>query len=426
MRRSSERGGRTVAIILLTLLAATCLAGASEDSVYRVPDQALVDIIDTPKTPHLSISPTREWGVLVSRPGYPSIAELAERELRLAGRRIKPGSYSPSRVWPNNELEFVRIEDLEQRPVTGLPENPRISNVRWSPDGHRISFTNTTPDGVELWVAEVEDGVARRLTDPVVSLTAGIAPGWLFDSNTLICVLVPPGNGPPPEAPSVPEGPVVQESIGVERAGSNLSRTCSVARTTRSSSTGISLRSLPRSRRTKAESDTSASRQCCGARHRRPTGEYVIVHTLHRPYSYTVPAYRFPASDRGLGPGGQGRAHGGRPSHFARRSRSRAAAPTRGRAASSWRADAPATLYWAEALDGGDAGAEAEYRDRLYILAAPFDGEPDELITLELRFYGGHVGSRRPGDRRGLVVEGPQDALVEGRSPARPTSSPSS
>ena len=102
MRAASKRGGRVASTVIMSLVALACACGAlaSDDAVYRVPDQALVDIIDTPKTPRMYASPTREWALVVSRPGYSSIAELSEPELKLAGRRIKPDSYSPSRVWP--------------------------------------------------------------------------------------------------------------------------------------------------------------------------------------------------------------------------------------------------------------------------------------------------------------------------------------
>ena len=33
-----------------------------------------------------------------------------------------------------------------------------------------------------------------------------------------------------------------------------------------------------------------------------------------------------------------------------------------------WRADVPATLYWAEAQDGGDPRRPAPVRDRVFIL----------------------------------------------------------
>ena len=59
-----------------------------------------------------------------------------------------------------------------------------------------------------------------------------------------------------------------------------------------------------------------------------------------------------------------------------------------GRRGIYWRADTDATLYWSEAQDGGDAGAEAEERDRVSMLKAPFDKDPAPLITIGLR-YGG-------------------------------------
>ncbi len=54
----------------------------------------------------------------------------------------------------------------------------------------------------------------------------------------------------------------------------------------------------------------------------------------------------------------------------------------------NWRADSDATLYWVEAADGGNSRTRAEIRDRLYILEAPFTGEPVKLLDLDLRFSG--------------------------------------
>jgi dipeptidyl aminopeptidase/acylaminoacyl peptidase len=59
----------------------------------------------------------------------------------------------------------------------------------------------------------------------------------------------------------------------------------------------------------------------------------------------------------------------------------------------SWRADKPATLSWVEALDGGDAGRQAEQRDRVMQHPAPFEGEPQSLITLGYRLAGMSWGS---------------------------------
>ena len=54
----------------------------------------------------------------------------------------------------------------------------------------------------------------------------------------------------------------------------------------------------------------------------------------------------------------------------------------------SWRADKPATLYWVEALDGGNPAIDVAYRDEVFELAAPFNGTPNSLIKTKQRFAG--------------------------------------
>jgi dipeptidyl aminopeptidase/acylaminoacyl peptidase len=51
-----------------------------------------------------------------------------------------------------------------------------------------------------------------------------------------------------------------------------------------------------------------------------------------------------------------------------------------------WRADKPATLFWAEALDGGNPKNDVPFRDRLFTLPAPFTGDAAKLMDVPLRF----------------------------------------
>ncbi len=381
----TARLGRTRHLVLGLLVASVALAAtaAAEDTVYRVPDQALVDIIDAPKTPYFQMSPDREWGVLITRPGYPSISELSEPELKLAGYRIKPDSFSPSRVWPNNHLEFIRLSDLESRPVKDLPENPRITNVRWSPNGERLAFTNTTPTGVELWCAEVSTGVARQLTPPIISLSARQAPSWLSDSETLVACLAPAGRGDPPVEPRVPAGPVIQESIGREAPARTYTDLLESPHdealfdyylTSHVGLVTTNGRVTPIGERGVVQWFSSS-----------PDGSYLLVNMLHRPYSYTLPAYRFAARAEVRDLEGNVVYEVADHPLLDNIPITRGSTQT-GRRSIRWRTDVPATLCWAEALDGGDAGADAEVRDRLFTLDAPFDGEPAELITLEFRY----------------------------------------
>jgi dipeptidyl aminopeptidase/acylaminoacyl peptidase len=59
-----------------------------------------------------------------------------------------------------------------------------------------------------------------------------------------------------------------------------------------------------------------------------------------------------------------------------------------GRRDLEWRADRPATLVYAEALDGGDPEQEAEFRDQVFTLDAPFSGAGRPLLKTINRYAG--------------------------------------
>lgn len=118
-----------------------------------------------------------------------------------------------------------------------------------------------------------------------------------------------------------------------------------------------------------------------------PDGRYLLQTTVKRPYSYVVPARLFPTEITVTDL--QGRVihrvadlplRDNIPTPFD------ATAP--GPRSVGWRADAPATLVWAEAQDGGDPRTPAEVRDRVFMLAAPFSAAPTRLIDLKERYSG--------------------------------------
>jgi dipeptidyl aminopeptidase/acylaminoacyl peptidase len=66
-----------------------------------------------------------------------------------------------------------------------------------------------------------------------------------------------------------------------------------------------------------------------------------------------------------------------------------------------WRSDAPATVVWVEAGDGGDPKVKTPVRDSLVELTAPFDGKGATLLELPMRFRGVEWGN----DHLALVTE---------------------
>lgn len=381
---------RLLTVIIAPWLAWTPLAAQQvptrpDAPVYRTPSQVLVDIVDAPLTPSVSISPDHSWMLLMAQPSLPSIAELAEPELRLAGLRIKPRINGPSRSGYSTGLTVKHVVDLAERPVQGLPPEPRIQNLAWSPDGSTVAFTNTTDDGIELWVADVASGRARRLVGPRLDLTLADGPTWLADSKTLLVPLLPDARGPEPAAPRVPTGPVIQQNVGKTAPArtyqdmlhnphdealfayygtAQLARVTLDGRVTPVGGPGLLWNVEPS-----------------------PDGHYLLVETLHRPFSYLVPASRFPrrleVTDLD-----------GRPVFQLADLPLMESVPVpfgsvpTGPRSVQWRADVPATLVWVEAQDGGDAGREAEIRDKVFMLAAPFRDTPVDLARLGYR-YGG-------------------------------------
>ncbi|MCA9752260.1 MAG: S9 family peptidase [Gemmatimonadetes bacterium] len=385
-----NRIARIVACLAPVLLLGAVAWAGDTDPIYRVPDQTLVDIVDAPPTPWASLSPDRETMLLVEQPSLPSIAELSDEELRLAGYRINPRLFGPSRSRPDSGLELLDVASGKKRDVKGLPENVRLDNPTWAPDGSRVAFTVAAEEGHELWVLDVKKAKASRLTGPVLNLCAGASPEWSADGKSVYCTVKPENLGAAPVENRVPTGPVIQENLG-EKAPN---RTYQDLLT--NAFTEMQFDYYFTSQLARVDLSGKLSRLSeplvIDSFEPSPDGNYVLVQSIHRPYSYLVPAERFPRTVEVLDTKGARVAlvadlplHENVPIAFG-------SVPT-GPRDHAWRNDAPATLVWVEALDGGDAAAEAEKRDRLFVQDAPFTGEPRPWLDLDLRYGGTQWGT---------------------------------
>src|SRR5438105_4972133 len=79
---------KTAAKASLFVLISTLLAYAAE--TYQKPSKAIMDALNAPMTPVLTVSPSHEFAVQGQPVRYPPIAELAQPMLRIAGMRINP------------------------------------------------------------------------------------------------------------------------------------------------------------------------------------------------------------------------------------------------------------------------------------------------------------------------------------------------
>ena len=207
---------RLAFLLVMTAFLAVPVFAQEPAVTYQMPPQVLADIIDAPPTPGVYLTPDKEWLLLLERPGNPSIEEVAAPELRLAGLRINPRANGPSRSRPLNGLVFQNLESGEEVRVTGLPEEPKITGLSFSPDGEKIAFVVNVDDDLTLWYAEVKDGKAKRVTQKGLRLNAvyGRPYAWRFDSKSFVARTVPADRGEAPSEPIAPAGPIVQENLG--------------------------------------------------------------------------------------------------------------------------------------------------------------------------------------------------------------------
>ena len=368
---------------------ATNAADASSGSRYRPAPQAIADVLNAPPTPSVSLSPTREFLLLVERASHPPIADLAAPMLKLAGLRINPETNGPHLAPRSTGLILQTVENDSQRRIE-LPAAAQIGFPSWSPDGKHIGFSVTVENGIELWVAEVKTAKARRIDGVTLNDAYGNSMQWMPDSRSLLVQTVVAGRGQAPAPRRAPLGPTVEESAG--RAGpvrtyqDLLQNSYDEELFDYYCSSQIRIVDVERATaRQIGEPGLYASVESS------PDGLHLLVERTLRPYSYLLPAGRFPSDVAVWDLNGQ--VEHKLASHPLQDRIPIDGVPT-GPRSPNWRPTESATLVWAEALDGGDPRTKAAHRDRVLTLAAPFDRDPAELAKVEHRFAGVSWGAK--------------------------------
>jgi len=367
------------------LIAITVSNIANGQYGYLEPSQAMIDLVDGDATPSVSISPKGEYMLLLERPGQPSIEEVSQPELRLAGIRINPITNGPSRSRTINGITIRDIKTGKDLKLSGLPENPKISDIEWSPDGKYIAFFLITSDGIELWKASVKDAKAAKFLDAYVNDSYGSAAVWNRDSKSLLVQIVPQERGLAPEKSIVPTGPTIEESVGKNapaRTYQDLLKNKYDEELFEYYFTS-QLVEVSLDGKSKAIGTPGIYR----GMNLSPDGKYILTTNIQKPYSYRVPASRFPSTISVIDRNGK-LIHKVADLPLNDQIPIGFSSTSVGPRSVSWRADVPATLTWVEALDGGDQAKMVEKRDRIYMHSAPFNNNPQAIIDLEMRYAG--------------------------------------
>jgi dipeptidyl aminopeptidase/acylaminoacyl peptidase len=373
-------------LLLLLSLTFTFRAASQESLNYQLPPQEIIDMVDAPGTPGISFSPDASVMLILDRPELPTIEDLAMPEERLAGIRINPDNFGPGRSWYYAGMSLLYEAGSEPVPVTGLPENPRIRNLNWSANGNYIAFTHTHHTGIELWLLDVKAASVRKLSRRSINDVIGSTYSWFEPNESIIFAAVASDPGDKPLAPQTPTGPDVQENIGRQaavRTYQDLLQTPHDAVLFEYfTNTQLVRVNIHDGKETLIGNPGLYSRFTPS-----PNAEYLLVQEIQKPFSFVVPWQRFALKVELWNK--DGRLHKSLaditvsdniPQGFG--------AVRTGPRSYTWQNDAPAVLWWVEALDGGNPATAAEFRDQLFCLQPPFTSEPVEGPKLAFRYSG--------------------------------------
>lgn len=372
--------------LLLSLLGVCFIVSAQDDVAYKLPPKDIADMLLAKTAPGVSIDDKGEWMLLTEISSYPSVEELARPELKIAGLRINPANFAPSRQTFINNLYLKNIASGKELKISGLPSPLYASGISWSPDDKKIAFTHTTSARIDLYVIDVATQKAVKVNKSALNVITGGAV-W-YDNNTLLyrTAVKPAGSAPP--KPAIPKGPAVQENYGKASPRPTFQdlikspydedlfsfyATTQLVKNTNGAETKIGQPAI------------------YGFISPSPDKKYLLVRKVKKPFSYTVPANGFPADVlitdmtgkviKQLAdlPSSETAPSGNDNVQLVPRS-------------FEWKDDEASTIVWCLPLDSGMIKKQVEYHDAVYALQSPFTGEPQQLFKTKMRYRGATWG----------------------------------
>ena len=195
------------------LLLQVTFIGAQDDVSYKTPPKAIADMLLAKPTPNITIDDKGEWMLFMESNSYPSVEELARPELKIAGLRINPSNFAPSRQNFINSLYLKNNSNAREYKIAGLPSPLSASSVTWSPNDKKVAFLQTTRDRVDLYIIDIATQKATKINKTALNALMGTPYYWYDDQTILYRTIVKSANAAPPK-PAVPKGPAVQENYG--------------------------------------------------------------------------------------------------------------------------------------------------------------------------------------------------------------------
>ena len=373
--------------IVLYILFFFGIIKSQENYSYQKPPPEILELVDITLPPRVLIDENKNFMIYLYRNSYKSIDELSSPEIKLAGLRLNPNSNSRSRTNYYNNIMISKMDQIDKsaKQIKGLPKNPKLANIKWSPDQTKIAMTNTKEEGVELWYIDLEKLTAKKLTGPKLNASLGDVITWYQDSKNILTKFKLKNSPDIIDGEDVvPTGPIISSNDG--KKAQNRTYQDLLKNEVDEKNFETLARSVLSKVSLKGKTKLLAKKNLYHEIDFSPDGKFILISIIQKPFSYLVPYYRFPMkyaiySSKGKEltvlhevpliedlPKGFMAVRTG-PRNF------------------SWRSDRPSNLIFVEALDGGNPETDIKYRDEIFEVGYPFKQNKVSLLKTINRFY---------------------------------------
>ncbi|MBK6938377.1 MAG: S9 family peptidase [Chitinophagaceae bacterium] len=376
----------TAAVLSVFIFASLVIA--QDDVAYKLPPKDIADMLLAKRSPTVSVDDKGEWMLLMETSSYPSVEELAKPELKIAGLRINPANFTPSRTGFVNNITLRSITAGKDFKIAGLPNPLFAGNISWSPDDKKFAFTHTSSSRVDLYVVDIAAKKATKVNKAPLNLVTG-GFQW-YDNNTLLYRTTLKQASAAPPKPAMPKGPATQENYGKASPRPTFQ---DLIKTPHDEQLYEFYATTQLVKNVNGAETKIGQPAIYGMISVSPDKKYFLQRIIKKPFSYTVPANGFPSTvlitdmngktvkQLAELPSSETAPSGYDNVQFVPR-------------AFEWRDDEPATIVWCMPLDSGLIKTNVEYHDAVYALSAPFTGEAKQLFKTKMRYYGTTWGNQ--------------------------------
>ncbi|MEM6262010.1 MAG: prolyl oligopeptidase family serine peptidase [Bacteroidota bacterium] len=376
----------------------------SNANTWQSPPEDILKVLHAPKLPRTSISPTGKHMVLSDPIVYPSLAELGAPMHKLAGMRVNPANNFYHGWHGGVSPRIVNINNGQITPLD-LPEGAEVIGTEWTTDGQRFAMTVGFKDRMELWLGDIT-GKVEQVENVVLNALLGKEVSWLPDQQRLLIRRIP-ARGPVPQEPEIPVGPFVLEGDNASAKSTYEARNLLETAHDDELFSYFTLCELviydPENNATKVIGPPAIYDNAQVS----PNGKYIMISRLQGPWSHEVAWWRFAKDIEVWDMTGKMVA---KIASLPLADQVPVMGVPEGIRGVSWRPTAPHTLYWMEALDGGNPMAKASHRDKIMRQEAPFEGNPEEVFTAEHR-----IRSMYWGEENGVLMVAQRERIKRRR-----------